>query len=60
MHSLDDVSTIVEYASDVLRVDGTCKMWVTIMFTISASGADALKNENNSLKSERINWKRKE
>lgn len=58
MHSLDDVSTVVKYASDVLRVDGTCKMRVTIMFTISTSGADALKNQNNSFKNQPINWHR--
>lgn len=47
MHSLDDVSTIIKYTPDILCVDGTSKMRVTIVFTVSASGADALKKSKS-------------
>ena len=31
VHSLYNVSAIVENSTDILRVNGTCKMWVTVV-----------------------------
>lgn len=42
MHPLNYVTTIIEYSLDVFRVDGTCKMWVTIMLAITTGRTDAL------------------
>jgi len=42
MHSLDDVSAIIEHSLDVLRVDGARKVWVTIMLAIAARRTYAL------------------
>ena len=36
MHALDDVPTIIEDATDVLRIDCTSEVWVTVMSAASA------------------------
>lgn len=45
MHSLDYVSAVVEHPSNVLRVYCACKVWITVVFTISAGCADSLQKE---------------
>lgn len=50
VHSLDYVSAVIEYPSNVLRIYCACEMWITVVFTISAGCADSLKNEKNRSK----------
>jgi len=45
MHTLDDVSTIVEDSPNVLCVDRASEMWVTIVTVIIAACANSLKNK---------------
>ena len=42
MHPLDYVAAVVEHPSNILRVYCACKVWITVMFTISAGCADPL------------------
>ena len=49
VHSLDYVSAVIEYPSNVLRIYCACEMWITVVFTISAGCADSLQNENKTV-----------
>lgn len=54
VHSLDYVSAVVKHPSNILRVYCACKMWITVVFTISAGCADSLQDKmgtNYQLKS---------
>lgn len=37
MHTLNDVSTIIKYSTNIFCVDSTCKMWITGMTFIATS-----------------------
>ena len=54
MHPLDYVAAVVEHPSNILRVYCACKVWITVMFTISAGCADPLDEtkENCYMKSQ--------
>ena len=54
MHPLDYVAAVVEHSSNILRVYCACKVWITVMFTISAGCADPLDEtkENCYMKSQ--------
>lgn len=72
VHPLDDVSAVVEYTADVLRVHGTGEVWIAIVLAISTSCADAqefISDEvlcsndfrifscfDNSVRSSRLKW----
>lgn len=43
MHSLDDVSAVVEDAANVLRVHCAREVWITIVAAITACCADPLR-----------------
>lgn len=45
MHSLDDVSAVVEDPADVFRVHCTCEMGVTVVTAVSAFYTDPLQKE---------------
>lgn len=48
MHPLYNVTTVIEYFSDIVSVYGTGKMWITIVSTITACRAYPLqKTETN-------------
>lgn len=47
MHPLDNVTTIIEYSPDVLRVDGACEMGITVVLAVAARRGDALQRERN-------------
>ena len=54
MHPLDYVAAVVEHPSNILRVYCACKVWIIVMFTISAGCADPLDEtkENCYMKSQ--------
>lgn len=35
MHSLNNVSTIIEHTLNVFGIDCTCEMWITVMLAIA-------------------------
>lgn len=45
VHSLDDVSAVVEDPTDVFRVHRTCKMGVTVVTAVSAFCTDPLRKD---------------
>lgn len=53
MHSLNYVSAIVEHSFYILRIDGARKMWITVMFSVSARRAYTLKKFHNYFSSSR-------
>lgn len=50
MHSLDDVSAIVENSAYILSVNCTSEMRVTVMLTITVGCADPLQETNSDEK----------
>jgi hypothetical protein len=52
MHPLDDIPAIVEHSLDVLRVDGTRKVRITIVLAVAARRAYTLEKGTN-VRSER-------
>ncbi len=46
VHSLDDVSAVVEDTADVFRVHCTCKMGVTVVTAVSTFCTDPLRKDN--------------
>lgn len=42
VHPLNDVPTIVKHSLDVLRIDGTCKVRITIVLAVAARCAYTL------------------
>lgn len=42
---MDNVTTIIEYSPDVLRVDGACEMGITVVLSIAARRRDALQSK---------------
>lgn len=48
MHPLDDVPTIVEHSLDVLRVDGTRKVRITIVLAVATRRTYALEERTNA------------
>lgn len=44
VHPLNDVPTIVKHSLDVLRIDGTCKVRITIVLAVAARCAYTLQN----------------
>lgn len=54
MHPLYYVTAIVEYSPDVFSINGTGKMRIAIMFSISTGGAYSLCEEKKNQKLEII------
>ena len=48
MHSLNDISTVIKDAADVLGVDGTSEVRVAVVFSISTRGTDSLFQHNSA------------
>jgi len=47
MHPLDDIPTIVEHSLDVLRVDGTREVRITIVLAVTARRTYTLEQATN-------------
>lgn len=47
VHPLNDVPTIVKHSLDVLRIDGACKVRITIVLAVTARCAYTLKKKEN-------------
>lgn len=39
---MDNVTTIIKYSPDVLRIDGACEMGIAVVLSIAARRRDAL------------------
>lgn len=49
MHSLDNVTAVVEHPANVLSVHGAGEVWVAVMFAIPCGCADPLRKKKEKL-----------
>lgn len=60
MHPLNYISTIIKYSFYIFCINGTRKMWITVVFTITAGSWYALEEKKEEISIKSWSWDRLE